>query len=231
MKKQVTIYKGFERFWHWSQAAMILLLALSGFEIHGSLQFFGYKQAVEIHNFTATAFLILIAFAIFWHITTGEWRQYIPTRKHIRAYIDYYLIGIFRNAPHPTKKTTLSKLNPLQKLVYFCLKALVIPVMVSTGLLYYFYRYPQRYGIESLTIKGLGTIAILHTAGAFVLISFLIVHLYLITTGATITSNLKAMITGVEELEDGEEIHPATGSSTPPEDDQKELADPKVVTH
>jgi thiosulfate reductase cytochrome b subunit len=230
MKKQVTIYKGFERFWHWSQAAMILLLALSGFEIHGSLQFFGYSQAVKIHNTTAIALLVLIAFAIFWHITTGEWRQYIPTRKYVRAYIDYYLIGIFRNAPHPTKKTTLSKLNPLQKLVYFSLKALLMPAMVSTGLLYYFYRYPQRYGIESLTIKGLETIAILHTVGAFVLISFLIVHLYLITTGATITSNLKAMITGVEELEDGEEIHPATGSSMPPEGDQKEHAGSKVVT-
>ena len=230
MKKQVTIYKGFERFWHWSQAAMILLLALSGFEIHGSLQFFGYSQAVNIHNTTAISLLVLIAFAIFWHITTGEWRQYIPTRKYIRAYIDYYLIGIFRNAPHPTKKTTLSKLNPLQKLVYFSLKALLMPAMVSTGLLYYFYRYPQRYGIESLTIKGLETIAILHTVGAFVLISFLIVHLYLITTGATITSNLKAMITGVEELEDGEEIHPATRSSTPPEGDQKDHAGSKVVT-
>jgi len=122
-------------------------------------------------------------------------------------------------------------LNPLQKLVYFSLKALLIPAMVSTGLLYYFYRYPQRYGIESLTIKGLETIAILHTVGAFVLISFLIVHLYLITTGATTTSNLKAMITGVEELEDGEEIHPVTGSSTPPGGDQKDVAGPKLVTH
>ena len=231
MKKQVTIYRGFERFWHWSQAAMILLLAFSGFEIHGSLRFFGYSQAVNIHNTSAISLLVLIAFAIFWHITTGEWRQYIPTRKYVRAYIDYYLIGIFRNAPHPTKKTTLSKLNPLQKLVYFSLKALLIPAMVSTGLLYYFYRYPQRYGIESLTIKGLETIAILHTVGAFVLISFLIVHLYLITTGATTTSNLKAMITGVEELEDGEEIHPVTGSSTPPGGDQKDVAGPKLVTH
>jgi len=29
-----------------------------------------------------------------------------------------------------------------------------------------------------------------------------IVHMYLITTGHTITSNLKAMVTGYEELED-----------------------------
>jgi len=231
MKKQMTIYKGFERFWHWSQAGMILMLVCSGFEIHGSISFFGYEQAVGIHNTVATAFLVLIAFAIFWHVTTGEWRQYIPTKQFVGAYINYYLIGIFRNSPHPTRKTTLSKLNPLQKLVYFFLKAIVIPVMVSTGLLYYFYRYPLRYGIESLTIKGLETIAILHSAGAFVLLSFLIVHLYLITTGETITSNLKAMITGVEELEDDEEMRTASGSSTPLESSQKEAAGPTPVTH
>ena len=32
--------------------------------------------------------------------------------------------------------------------------------------------------------------------------SFLVGHLYLITTGDTLSSNLKAMITGWEELED-----------------------------
>ena len=63
-----------------------------------------------------------------------------------------------------------------------------------------FYRYPQRYEVLSLNIEGLQVIAILHTIGAFLLVSFFIVHLYLITTGHTVTSNLKAMITGYEEL-------------------------------
>jgi len=43
---------------------------------------------------------------------------------------------------------------------------------------------------------------VLHTIGAFALVSFVIVHMYLITTGHTITSNLKAMVTGYEELDD-----------------------------
>jgi thiosulfate reductase cytochrome b subunit len=230
MKKRVTIYKGFERFWHWSQAALVLLLAFSGFEVHGSLDFFGFEQAVSIHTTAAWAFLVLISFAIFWHITTGEWRQYIPTKQYIRAYIEYYLIGLFRNAPHPTKKTTLSKLNPLQKIVYFSLKAAIIPVMVSSGLLYLFFRYPQRYGIESLTIGGLETIAVLHTAGAFILVSFFIVHIYLITTGTTITSNLKAMITGSEELEDEEEVLSASDVRSAPAVGRNDSIDPKAAT-
>ncbi len=202
--KRVYVYKGFERFWHWAQAMLVIFLGFTGFEIHGSFEFFGYEQAVNYHNAAAIAFLILVAFAIFWHITTGEWRQYIPTTKNIRAQLDYYIFGIFRNAPHPTKKTVLSKLNPLQKIVYAGLKVLVIPLMGTTGLLYMYYRYPQNNEIAELNIIGLDVIATLHTLGAFLLTAFFIAHLYLITTGHTITSNLKAMITGYEELPEEE---------------------------
>jgi len=199
MKKEY-VYRGFERFWHWTQAALIIFLGVTGFEIHGSIRFFGYDQAVRYHNTAAISFLVLIVFAIFWHFTTGEWRQYLPTRKNLRAQAEYYVFGIFRNAPHPTKKTVLSKLNPLQKLVYAGLKVLVIPGIVITGLLYMFYRYPQRYEVLSLNIGGLQVVATLHTIGAFLLVSFFIAHLYLITTGNSVTSNLKAMITGYEDL-------------------------------
>lgn len=199
--KQVLIYKGFERFWHWLQAFLILFLAMTGFEIHGSIEFFGYENAVHYHNIAAYTFIGLIVFTIFWHFTTGEWKQYLPTSENLKAQIDFYLLGIFRNAPHPTKKTVLSKLNPLQRLTYLGLKVLVIPVMVVSGLLYMFYRYPQQGGVVALNIGGLEAIAIVHTLGAFFLIAFVIVHLYLITTGTTPLSNLKAMITGYEELE------------------------------
>lgn len=200
-KKQVYIYKGFERFWHWMQAILIFFLAFTGFEIHGTFNFFGFRDAVRYHNVAAYMLIIIIVFAIFWHLTTGEWRQYVPTLQNIKAQLDYYIFGIFRNAPHPTKKTVLSKLNPLQKLTYFGLKILVIPVSVTTGLLYMFYRYPSRHGIESINIQTLEVVAIIHTIAAILLIVFIITHLYLITTGESVTSNLKAMLTGFEELE------------------------------
>ena len=68
----VYVYKAFERFWHWMQALLVLFLGMTGFEIHGSIAFFGYEQAVRYHNIAALSFLGLIAFAIFWHLTTGE---------------------------------------------------------------------------------------------------------------------------------------------------------------
>ena len=200
--KQVYIYKSFERFWHWMQSILIFFLAFTGFEIHGTYTFFGFRDAVRYHNIATYMFIGLIVFAIFWHLTTGEYKQYIPTFENIKAQLNYYIFGIFRNAPHPTKKTVLSKLNPLQKLTYFGLKILVIPLSVTSGLLYMFYRYPSRHGIEAINIQTLEFIAIFHTVAAILLVSFLITHLYLLTTGKTVTSNLKAMLTGYEELED-----------------------------
>ena len=201
-KKQVYVYKAFERFWHWMQAILIFFLAFSGFEIHGSYTFFGFQDAVKYHNIAAYMLIVLIVFAIFWHFSTGEWRQYVPSFNNIAAQLNYYIFGIFKNSPHPTKKTVLTKLNPLQKLTYFGLKILVIPVIVTSGLLYMLYRYPQRHGIEALNIESLELIAIIHTIAAFLLLSFIITHLYLITTGEKVTTNLKAMLTGYEELEE-----------------------------
>lgn len=198
--KKVYLYKRFERFWHWTQTVLIFWLMITGFEIHGSYKLFGYGFAVTWHNNAAWAFLILIIFAIFWHITTDAWRNYLPTRKNFKAQLDYYLMGIFRNAPHPVRKRTLSKLNPLQRLVYLGLKILVIPVMVISGFLYLYFNYP----IQGFELSSLESVAIVHTLGAYLLITFVIVHIYLITTGRTITSNLKAMITGWEEMEDEE---------------------------
>jgi thiosulfate reductase cytochrome b subunit len=206
MKKQIYIYRSFERFWHWMQAVLIFFLAATGFEIHGSFKFFGYHNAVQYHSLAAYSFIVLIIFAIFWHFATGEWKQYLPTFKNLKSYIKFYISDIFKNSPHPTKKTVLSKLNPLQKFVYLGLKVLVIPVMMISGLLYMFYRYPQKGTVAVLNLETIEPIALLHTLGAYFLIAFIIVHIYLITTGATITSNLKAMITGYEEIEEEESV-------------------------
>ncbi len=203
--KKVYIYRGFERFWHWMQAILIFFLAFTGFEIHGTYSFFGFEEAVIYHNIAAYSLLILIAFAIFWHFATGEWKQYVPSLKNLMAQANYYIFGIFKNAPHPTKKTVLSKLNPLQKLAYLGLKVLIIPIVVASGLLYMFYRYPSKFGVDAINISTLELVAIIHTAGAIMLLAFVIGHIYLTTTGETVLSNLNAMLTGYEELEEDDE--------------------------
>jgi len=194
MKKRTYIYRGFERFWHWSQALLIFFLALTGFEIHGTFSIFGFENVVRWHDIAAWAFLVLIVFAIFWHFVTGEWKQYIPTTKFINAQISYYITGIFKDAPHPTHKTIYNKFNPLQRFIYLGLKLLVIPIQVLTGLIFMFYIYPN----NPIHIGGLSVVALIHTFGAFTLLAFVIAHVYLTTTGDTVFSSIKAMLTGWE---------------------------------
>ncbi|MFP4369445.1 MAG: cytochrome b/b6 domain-containing protein [Candidatus Kapaibacterium sp.] len=199
--RKALIYRRFERFWHWMQAVLVIVLILTGFEIHGFYTIFGFGDAVELHNLFAYGLIILTAFAIFWHFTTGEWRQYVPTRNFLREYISFYMKGVFRGEPHPTKKTELSKLNPLQRITYLMLKLFLFPVQIGTGLLYmYYYVWKDSGGFFSLE-----TVATLHLIGSYLFVTFLVAHLYLMTTGHSVGSNLKAMITGYEDIEDESE--------------------------
>ncbi|WP_075591414.1 cytochrome b/b6 domain-containing protein [Labilibacter marinus] len=199
---KVYIYKSFERFWHWSQAALIFFLALTGFEIHDSFHLFGFEKAVAFHRTASYLLLALIAFSIFWHFTTGEWRQYIPTFSKLQAQIRYYTVGMFKSEPHPTIKSARKKLNPLQAVVYLGFKLVMAPMVILSGLLYMFYKsFDVNDMIIALNIP-LEWIAVIHTLGAFLLMAFVIVHVYMTTTGHTLTTNIKAMITGWEELDD-----------------------------
>ncbi len=109
------------------------------------------------------------------------------------------MYGIFKNEPHPVKKTELTKLNPLQRLTYIFLKIIVIPLQIILGFIYLYY---NNWNKLDLPTNSLEIPALMHTIGAFILIIFLITHIYLTTTGHTIFSNIKAMITGWEDIEE-----------------------------
>ena len=205
--ERIYVFKVFERIWHWSQAGLIIFLLLTGFEVHGSYSWFGFEKAVNLHTTAAWTLVGLWVFAIFWHFTTGEWKQYIPTLEKVEAMIQYYLLGIFKNAPHPFRATRLQKHNPLQRLAYLFILVGVGPLIWITGGLYLFH---DQWGTLGLTrALSLEWVAVLHTIAAFLMLVFLIAHVYLTTAGHTPTAHLKAMITGWEEVGQDE---PATKS-------------------
>lgn len=195
--ERIYVFKRFERFWHWAQALLVIGMLVTGFEIHGTYKLLGVEKAGHLHTTAAWALITLWVFAIFWHFTTGEWRQYIPTTDKLLAMIRFYSIGMFRNEPHPFHVTPLRKHNPLQRLAYLGIKLLINPLIWVSGLAYLYYNELQAAGVA----VPLGVIALLHTIGAFLMLAFLIGHVYIITTGHTWSSQLKAMITGWEEVE------------------------------
>jgi thiosulfate reductase cytochrome b subunit len=198
MTTRVYLFKGFERFWHWSQAALIIAMLLTGFEIHGTYKLLGFEKAVGYHTVAAWALVGLWVFAIFWHVTTGEWRQYIPTTERMLAIMGYYSSGIFKHEPHPFRPTSQQKHNPLQRLTYLAILTLLSPLIWITGWLYLFYADWNAWGLSALQLEWVATA---HTLGAFFMLAFLISHLYLITTGHKLGSQVKAMVTGWEEID------------------------------
>lgn len=200
---RIYLYTRYERFWHWLQMALIVILLATGLEVHGLYTFFGFDEAVEIHNFVGLTWLIAFAFFVFWLFTTGEWRQYVPTTRKMFDMIFYYSYGIFKGAPHPFPKRKEAKHNPLQRLVYLTLAAALLPIQMLSGLCYWSYNYWQELGLTFLSLRG---VAIIHVAGAFAIFSFIIVHVYMTTTGHSLSAHLKAMISGWEDVPEGTEV-------------------------
>lgn len=197
--EKIYLYSRFERFWHWAQTLIVLMLALTGFEIHGSYSLFGFLEAVEIHSFLGITWLVLYAFIIFWQVTTGEWRHYIPTTRMLFEVARYYMVGIFKGDPHPVPKNERIKHNPLQRLTYLSIVVVLIPVQMASGLLCWSYNlWPQMAITAGWT--ALGPVTLLHLSGAFAFLVFIIVHVYMTTTGHSLTAHFKAMCTGWEEV-------------------------------
>jgi hypothetical protein len=109
------------------------------------------------------------------------------------------MYGIFRGEAHPVPKRQDAKHNPLQRITYLILAAILLPVQMVTGLFYWGYNAWPAWGLSGLS---LAVVAMIHLAGAFAILSFVIVHIYMITTGRTIFAHTRAMISGWEEVED-----------------------------
>ncbi len=202
--KKIKIYTTFIRFWHWTQAFLIFTLMFTGFGVHGVHNLIRFDTAVKVHNVAGIS-LGALAFAMFfYYFTTGEWKQYKLDKMDILAQIKYYTSGILKGEHHPHQKTEISRLNPLQKITYLNFKVLILPMMGVTGTMYL---YEEYFSHLDLPVFVLNNVATLHTIGAYILVSFIIVHVYMTTTGHTVFAHIKTMLTGWEELDDHDSDH------------------------
>lgn len=216
--KRIELYSLYERIWHWLQAAAILLLTVTGMEIHAPdrLGLFGFSWASRLHEVAALLTIANGFLALFTHLATGAIRQYLPAPRDMftqgAQQARYYLVGIFRGEPHPFARRPDKKLNVLQQLTYLMILNLLLPVQVGTGaLLWEAARFPhlvQRLG-------GLSMLATVHVAAAWLFIAFVIMHVYLTTTGSSPLAHMRAMVLGYEHeneppLEGNEVNHEST---------------------
>jgi thiosulfate reductase cytochrome b subunit len=196
--RRVMVYTRFERFWHWAQMALIFVLLLTGFRMHGFYQLIDFETAVTFHTGVALALLLLWIFAIFWHLTTGTWKHYVPTTEGLLRVARFYAFGIFKGKKHPYRKAYWRKHNPLQAMTYLALKLILFPVIWISGIAYLLY-FSWSNIADSVTI--LSGVALIHTAAAFATLAFIIVHIYLFTTGHSFVEHVKPMVTGFDDVD------------------------------
>jgi Ni/Fe-hydrogenase b-type cytochrome subunit len=200
----VYMYESYRRFWHWLQTITIVLLLFTGLIIHRPEMFgiFSFRGVVTVHNVLAVILVINAALSLFYHITTDRMRQFIPRPYGFfdDAIIQakYYLTGIFKGEPHPFAKTPDSRMNPIQKATYFAILNVLLPLQILTGAL--------MWGVQAVPaiarpLGGLQTLAPIHALVAWLFAAFILVHVYMTTTGATPVEATKAMITGYEDVE------------------------------
>jgi len=194
----VLLFSRFERFWHWTQVTLILTLLFSGFGIHGFHQVLDFKTAVNLHNASAIGLVVLWLFAIFWHLTTGTWRHYIPTTNGLWRVARFYAWGIFKGERHPYRKAYWRKHNPLQALSYLGLKLFLFPGIWISGLAYL--SYPFWSDVAGASTM-LGFVAMFHTLIAVLILVFVIAHVYLLTAGHSFKEHVMPMINGFDKVE------------------------------
>lgn len=202
--KQVYMYSVYERFWHWLQTFTIILLLFTGLIIHRPDTFgiFSFKYVVQVHNILAVILLINAGLSLFYHLASGEIKQYIP---RVGGFFDqaieqavFYTRGIFSGKPHPFEKTPQKKLNPLQQITYFGILNVLLPLQIITGILMW---GVQQFPVAANALGGLPYLAPFHTIIAWLFAAFIVAHVYLTTTGHEPTAAVKAMMTGWDEVE------------------------------
>lgn len=193
------LYSLWVRAWHWINALLFLVLILSGASMHfsGVTWLLAFETARPVHN--VAGILLTLGWIVFvvGNLVTANGRFY---RIHWRGWLTrmteqswYYAVGIFRNAPHPFHPGESEKFNELQKLTYLGVMYALMPLLIVSGWAFLLVPYlPETlFGIGSVWV-----VAMTHLTVAYLLVLFLLTHLYIITTGTTLFSNHRAMITG-----------------------------------
>ena len=202
--ERIYMYESYRRFWHWLQTIAIVILLFTGLIIHRPDMFgaFSFRGVVTVHNVIAVILVINALLSVFYHLATERMQEYIPRPygffDDAIVQAKYYISGIFKGEGHPFEKTPTSRMNPIQKVTYFGILMVLLPLQVLTGALMW---SVQKFPVVANWFGGLPFLAPFHALIAWTFATFIIVHVYMTTTGATPLEAMRAMVTGYEEVE------------------------------
>jgi thiosulfate reductase cytochrome b subunit len=192
------------RLWHWLHGLVFLAEAMTGLALHYadiSSPLIPFRYAVASHNILGVALVGLWLVFIVGAAVTGHHGHYWP--KLIGLYTGakklgtYYRSGIMKGESSPFAGSP-SRFNPVQRLTYFAVMYAGMPIIGFSGVLLLF---PEWAPEKVLGAGGVWPMAILHLVAGYLLTLFVVVHVYLGTTGRSPTALYRDMWRGYEEEE------------------------------
>jgi thiosulfate reductase cytochrome b subunit len=200
--KQERLHTLTVRIWHWANLLIMMMLIVTGvwLRLKGIAALKPHDPVLVCHRYTGYAMAVATAFWIAHTLTSGNQRRhYRLGRRDIRGLFPqmrYYAWSIFSGAENPFEASVEHKYNPLQKMAYGTFMFFLLPAQVLTGLLFLDIPVVRPY----LLANGLiGPMDAVHVALTYLIILYLIIHLYMATLGDTVLTHTRAMITGHRE--------------------------------
>ncbi len=198
--KKILLYPGWLRTWHWLNAILFVLLIWTGVELHFArprAAGLGFETSRVLHN--AAGILLTFNYLIFLlgNVLTGNGKYYVlnlgTAGTGLAKQLRFYVWGIFRGEPHPYPHREDRKFNPLQKMTYTIVMYVILPLMMISGWVIFF---PDKIPEQILGVSGRLFYALMHTFLGYLLGLFMMVHIYLGTTGNTFLELYKGIVTG-----------------------------------
>ncbi|MDG3087996.1 cytochrome b/b6 domain-containing protein [Vibrio hannami] len=182
------------RLWHNSNVLVFVTLLLTGLSMHFSLVAFEFSQ--YSHNVLGVVLIALWVLYLLYLLVSGQIKQYLPRKDFVSASIKqakYYLIGIHKGEKNPAGHDPKKRLNPLQQVGYLSIVLGAFPLLILSGIgLFFNELLPE----EILGYNGKELSVMVHVAMSHIMVLFIAAHVYLCTTGATVTEHFKSMLTG-----------------------------------
>ena len=194
------------RIWHWINAGVIIMLIVTGLYLrrHGIAALNPRDPILLWHKYLGFAMIIATVFWIAYAVFSGNLRRHYGIGgkdiKGMSAQARYYLFSIFSGGENPFTATADDKYNPLQKIAYGAVMFILLPALGVTGLLFLDIPVVRQY---LLSEHLMGIVGAVHVMLFYMVVLFLVVHVYMTTLGEPVFSHIRAMIVGYEERNNG----------------------------
>jgi len=200
MAEKLYLYPLWLRIWHGVNALLIIVLIVTGISLqYSNTQFMviPFDLSVTYHNLAGIVVSVNYFFFFIANILSGNVRFYRLEAKglvqHLMRQSMYYLSGMFKGESSPYPVTRDRKFNPLQKIAYIVVMYVLLPLVIISGIALLF---PETIVPRVFGFSGIQLTALLHSAVGFGISLFLIIHVYISTTGKPISQNFKSIMTG-----------------------------------